>query len=319
MEELAKIEEVDLRKQWPNEADDFTPWLQDNMDLLGDALGIELEVQQREASVGTFSLDLLARDIGNNRPVIIENQLEPTDHSHLGQLLTYAAGYEASAIVWIAKEFRDEHRAALDFLNGRTGEDTEFFGVVVELWKIDSSRPAPHFRIVSAPNDWQKGTKSQTTQRSERGERYREFFQPLMERLREDSQFTHARTVRIAPARNWCSFPTGHGRGLIYSASFYRGGNRVEVYFDGGDKEWNKQLFEKLEKRKGEIESEIGGEFKWERLDDKIACRISVVRSGSIDDNPEELENIREWMFDRLIDFERVFGPILAEIVNSED
>ncbi len=146
MAELAKIEPVELREQWPNEADDFTPWLQDNMELLGDALGIELEVQQREASVGTFSLDLLARDVGNNRPVIIENQLEPTDHSHLGQLLTYAAGYEASAIVWIAKEFRDEHRAALDFLNGRTGEDTEFFGVAVELWKIENSRPAPHSR-----------------------------------------------------------------------------------------------------------------------------------------------------------------------------
>ena len=160
MVELAKIKTVDLRIAWSNEATDFTPWLQDNIDQLGDALGIELELQQREASVGAFSLDLLARDVSNNRPVIIENQLESTDHSHLGQLLTYAAGYDASAIVWIAKEFRDEHRAALDFLNGRTGEDTEFFGVVVELWKIDESRPAPHFRVVSAPNDWSKQTQT---------------------------------------------------------------------------------------------------------------------------------------------------------------
>ena len=316
MVELAEIGKVDLREVWANEAAEFTPWLQDNMDQLGDALGIELEVHQREASVGVFSLDLLARDVGNNRPVIIENQLEPTDHSHLGQLLTYAAGYDASAIVWIAKEFRDEHRAALDFLNGRTGEDTEFFGVVVELWKIENSRPAPHFMVVSAPNDWQKGTKSQTTQRSERGERYREFFQPLMDRLREDDRFTRARRIRNAPTQSWCSFSTGHGRGLTYSASFYRGGRaRVEVYFDGGDKEWNKQLFDKLKGSKEEIQSEIAGEFDWERLNDKIACRISVVRPGSIDDDPEKLEEIREWMIDRLIDFERVFGPRLAELV----
>ena len=316
MVELAKIEQVDLREAWSNEAANFTPWLEVNMDQLGDALGIELEVQQREASVGTFSLDLLARDVGNNRPVIVENQLEPTDHSHLGQLLTYAAGYDASAIVWIAKEFRDEHRAALDFLNGRTGEDTEFFGVVVELWKIENSRPAPHFMVVSAPNDWQKGTKSQTAPRFERGERYRDFFQPLMDKLREDDQFSRARRVRRALAQSWCSFSTGHGGGLIYSASFYRGGNaRVEVYFDGGDKEWNKQLFDQLAERKGEIESQIAGDFEWESLDEKIACRISTVRPGSIDDNEETLEEIREWMIDRLIAFERVFGPILTELV----
>ena len=103
---------------------------------------MDLEVQEREASGRTFSLDLLAHDTGNNRPVIIENQLGVTDHTHLGQLLTYAAGFDASVIVWIAKEYRDEHRAALEFLNGRTGEDTQFFGVVVEVWKIDKSHPA---------------------------------------------------------------------------------------------------------------------------------------------------------------------------------
>ena len=270
MVELAKIEQVDLREAWSNEAANFTPWLQDNIDQLGEALGMYLEVQEREASVGTFSLDLLARDTSNNRPVIIENQLGPTDHSHLGQLLTYAAGFDASVIVWVAKEFRDEHRAALDFLNGRTGDDTRFFGVSVELWQIDDSRPAPHFKIVSAPNDWSKETKSQGGELSERSKKYQVFFQPLMDKLREDPQFTSARRVRRALAQSWCSFSTGHGGGLIYSASFYRGGNaRVEVYFDGGDKEWNKQLFDQLAKRKGEIESQIAGDFEWERLDEK--------------------------------------------------
>ena len=274
---------------------------------------MDLKVQQREASVGRFSLDLLARDVGNNRAVIIENQLEPTDHSHLGQLLTYAAGYDASAIVWIAKEFRDEHRAPMDFLNGRTGEDTEFFGVVVELWKIENSRAASHFMVVSAPNDWQKQTKSQANPTSERGERYREFFQPLIDNLREDQKFTRARRVRKAQPQSWSSFSTGY-RGTSYNPSFAVNKRaRVEVYVDNGDKDWNKQLFDQMKERKAEIESEIGGDFEWDRLNERQACRISAVRPGSIDDEPETLEEIREWMIDRLIAFERVFGPILAE------
>lgn len=320
MAELAKIEKVDLREAWSKEDTHFTPWLAEHLSELGNALGLEdLELQGQEVSVGDFSLDILAsdRNVGN---VVIENQLEATDHSHLGQLLTYAAGFaDANVMVWIAKEFSDEHRAALDFLNDRTVENTKFFGVVIELLKIDNSRPAPHFRVVSAPNDWSKETKSQGREVSERNKRYQVFFQPLMDRLSEDDRFTPKRTVHIAPARNWVGYSTGL-RGTKYEPTF---GNykriKINVYINDRDKEWNERVFDHLMKRKDQIESDIGGEFEWERMDGMGACRISVVRPGSIDDNPEELENIREWMFDRLIDFERVFGPILAEIVNSED
>ena len=128
--DLAKIERVELREAWPNEAQNFTPWLAENIAELGEALGMDLELQQVEAPVGGYSLDILATDLNSNRPVIIENQLEATDHTHLGQLLTYAAGFDAGAIVWVTREFRDEHRQALDWLNQRTGEDTQFFGVV---------------------------------------------------------------------------------------------------------------------------------------------------------------------------------------------
>ena len=310
MVELAKIEQVDLREAWSNEAANFTPWLEVNMDQLGDALGIELEVQQREASVGTFSLDLLARDVGNNRPVIVENQLEPTDHSHLGQLLTYAAGYDASAIVWIAKEFRDEHRAALDFLNGRTGEDTEFFGVVVELWKIENSRPAPHFMVVSAPNDWQKQARRDSTP-SELGEKYREFFQSLIDILREEHQFTNARK---AQTDSFYEFSSGY-TGVRYSVSITKKGPaRTYLYIDNGDKDWNERLFDQLIERKGAIEAGLGESLDWRRLNSYRACRILTGRQGSIDDDEEPLEEIRNWMIDRLIAFERVFGPILAEL-----
>ena len=151
--------EDDLRRVWPNEAADFTPWLAENIGRLGEALGMDLEVDAQEASVGSYALDILAHD-GNGRRVVIENQLEDTDHRHLGQLLTYAAGFDANVIVWIARNFQDEHREALDLLNRRTGEDTEFFGIEVELWRIDDSRPAVNFKLVATPNDWRKQTVS---------------------------------------------------------------------------------------------------------------------------------------------------------------
>ena len=137
---LGQIEKVELRVAWPNEGTDFTPWLAEHMSELGRALGLELELQSREAPVGSFSLDLLARESEDNRPVIIENQLEKTDPDHLGRLLIYAGGYDASIIVWVARDFREEHRQALDWLNQRTNQDTSFFGVVIELLKIDDSR-----------------------------------------------------------------------------------------------------------------------------------------------------------------------------------
>ena len=152
--ELGRIEKGDLREAWPHEAADFTPWLAEHISELGNALGLELELQSQEAPIGTFSLDLLARVSGTNRTVIIENQLEPTNHDHLGKLLTYAGGCDAHVIIWVAKDFRDEHRQSLDWLNQRTDEDTEFYGVVVEVWKIDGSRPAPHFNMVVTPNEW---------------------------------------------------------------------------------------------------------------------------------------------------------------------
>ena len=125
MPEVARLEPVDLRAVWPNEASDFTPWLAENLEELSKALGIDLELIQREAPVGSFSLDIHARDVNQNRTVVIENQLEPTNHDHLGKVLTYAAGHNADVMVWIVKEFRDEHRQALDWLNQRTRSPSE--------------------------------------------------------------------------------------------------------------------------------------------------------------------------------------------------
>ena len=156
--DLGRLEKVALRQAWPDEAQNFTPWLAEdvNLALLGDALGIQLELEAVEKQVGPFAADILAKEVGSDRWVIIENQIEPTDHRHLGQLLTYAAGLDARTIIWIADSFREEHRAAIDFLNRATTEDFAFFGIQVELYRIGSSALAPRFSLVGKPNNWSK-------------------------------------------------------------------------------------------------------------------------------------------------------------------
>ena len=315
---LAKIERVDLREAWPNEARDFTPWLAENIAELGEALGMDLELQDTEAAVGGYSLDVLATDLNQNRPVIIENQLETTNHDHLGKLLTYAAGYDANVIVWLTRDFRDEHRQALDWLNRRTDKDTEFFGVVVELLKIDGSRPAPQFRTVATPNDWRQETdasiRGEKQVVSARGERYREFFQPLIDTLREKHKFTN---VRKAQPQNWYSFSAGYGQRITYGANFTgQKQARVEAYIDDGNGERNVRLLEDLELHKEEIESALGETLDWQRLDNRRACRIALDRPGSIEDDADTMSEIQEWMVKNLFKFKQVFEPRLAELIH---
>ena len=314
---LAKIERVpDLRATWPNEAQHFTPWLADNLSELGEALGMDLELQQREASVGGYSLDILATDRNQNRPVIIENQLEVTNHTHLGQLLTYAAGFDAGVIVWLTKEFRDEHRQTLDWLNQRTGADTQFFGVVVELWRIGDSLPAVHFNVVATPNEWRKETATRVRGNepivSARSERYRNFFQPLIDTLREKHKFTN---VYKAQPQNWYSFSAGYGQRITYGANFTgQKQARVEVYIDDGDGGSNVRLLESLEVHRFEIESALGETLDWQRLENRRACRIALDRPGSIEDDADTLAEIQDWMVKNLLNFKGVFGPRLAEL-----
>lgn len=154
--ELGRLVRVDLRKIWVSESGDFTPWLgkEENLRLLGETVGIDLELEAQEAGVDPFRADLLCKNTGDDSWVLIENQIETTDDTHLGQIMTYAAGLEVVTIIWIAERFTDEHRAALDWLNQITGEKFGFFGLEMELWQIGSSPVAPKFNIVSSPNDW---------------------------------------------------------------------------------------------------------------------------------------------------------------------
>lgn len=325
MVDLGTIERVSLRTVWPHEEHNFSRWLAENLDKLGEALGLDLEFREREAPVGPFSLDVLAHDRGSDRPVIIENQLEATNHTHLGQLLTYAAGYDPYAVVWLTREFQDEHRQALDWLNQRTGEDTAFFGVVVEAWKIDNSRPAPHFRLVAMPNDWQKRMASAQRDRRARASaestaRRRQFFDELDSRLLEESGLTPGGNH---PRWRWQRFrPDSPWRDRIYygasdeSLNLFPGKVWVQLYINSDDKTQNEAIFDKLAEQKELIESELAGPLEWLRQDNRLASRILTVREGSLDeDNPERLRELQEWVEAQLVAFKRVFEPHLAELM----
>ncbi len=312
--EFGILTSVDLREIWSNEAADFSPWLTQNLSSLGKVLGMELELQSREAPVGDFALDILARDLGHNRIVVIENQLEPTDHDHLGKLLTYAAGYNAGAIIWIAKEIREEHRQTLDWLNQHTDDGIEFYAVIVEVLKIDNSKPAFNFKPVVFPNEWLKShiKSNEAGEPSERSEAYRVYFQALIDELREKHKFTGA---RVGQPQNWYTFSSGIS-GITYSTSFAaRNRVRAEVYIDRWDADLNKSLFDTLVQSKQVIEAEFDEPLEWERLDDRRASRIATYREGSIDEDSQTLEEIRNWAIDRLLRFKKVFGPRMADLV----
>lgn len=166
MMKLGKIKKItDLRSVWKHEAKDFTKWLAEekNLELLGNEIGLNISLIKTEAETGDFSVDILAEEAETGKKIIIENQLERTDHDHLGKIITYASGYNAETIIWIVKDFRSEHKSAIDWLNEHTDEKLNFFGITIELWQIADSPIAPKFNIVSQPNSWSKAIKSSST------------------------------------------------------------------------------------------------------------------------------------------------------------
>ena len=177
---FGELKKVPLREIWSHEANDFTPWLASNIEALGTALDLDLELTSREASVGDFSLDLLAKDLDSSKTVIIENQLSQTDHDHLGKLLTYAAGFDASIVIWVSKEVREEHRQALEWLNQRTDINTQFFAIVVEVLTIDDSNPAFSFKPVVFPNEWQKSQRQKVQPAHHLNLKYNHIFKGLL-------------------------------------------------------------------------------------------------------------------------------------------
>lgn len=310
MAELGRLKHLPLRTYWKNETRDFTPWLAEHSDELGDVVGMDLEVVDTEVAVGRYSVDILANDTGAKRKVVIENQLERTDHEHLGKLLTYAAGLDADVVIWVAASFNEEHRAAFEWLNRNSQEGVDFIAVQVELLQIDDSKPAPKFEMVVAPLGW--AIKKNQRPASERAEKYRSFFQKLIDTLREKHSFTRA---RIGQAQSWYNFPSGIG-GLPFAASFASGGRAcVQVYIDLGDGFMNLAVLNYL-RDIPEIENELGHKLDWEELPSSRACRIAVYKDGSMDSSESELESIHDWMVERLLKFNETFSSRLPAAVD---
>jgi hypothetical protein len=284
-----------------DEARHFTPWLAANLAVLGEALGLDLELVETEVHVGDFSVDIVARDLSSGSQVIIENQLERTDHSHLGQLLTYAAGQDSAMVVWISPAFREEHRQALDWLNANTGEGRSFFGVEIELLQIDQSPPAPHFKVVAQPNEWAKATRaSAATGPTELGLRYQKFFRSLLERFKLlRPGITTSSRVGL---RNWYQFSAGRsGFAFVWSMS---GGNRfrVELWISPGTAEENADILATLRAAAPEIEAEVGERTDWEILENRRGCRLAIYRIV----DPENFENdpeLAEWAVQTMVRF----------------
>ena len=310
--DLGTIHAVALKELWTGEATHFTPWLAKNIDTLGNKLGMDLELESTEAAAGDFSADIIARDLSTNKLVVIENQYGSTDHRHLGQIITYASVLGAGAVVWIAETVRPEHKSAVDFLNQNLKEGLSLFAIEASAIRIDDSKPAFILNVVSMPVEVPLVAEVAPAP-SETKERYRAFFQSLIDELRENHQFTNARSGQ---PQNWYTFASDNSKLYKYSTSFARGGRvRVEIYIDSGDKAKNEQLFDCLHERKSEIEIALGFNLEWERLDSSRACRIAVYRDGEIEADSELLADIRNWTVENLLKFKKVFPAKVQQCV----
>ena len=302
--ELGTIQNVTLRALWPGESTHFTPWLAQNLDVLCSKLGMDLELESTEAAAGDFSADIVARDLSTNKMVVIENQYGGTDHKHLGQLITYESVLGAGAVVWIAETIRPEHKSAIDFLNNNLKESLSLYAIEASAIRIDDSKPAFVLTLVCMPSE-ASVVSTEISQSSEIREKYRSYFQRLIDELRDTHHFTNA---RVGQPQNWYTFTSENSRVYTYSTAFAKGGKvRVEIYIDCGDKTENEQLFDRLVAQKQQIENAVGNELSWERLDKKRASRIALYRDGSIDTDSETLAEIQHWTVQNLIKFKAVF------------
>ncbi|MGB0843856.1 MAG: DUF4268 domain-containing protein [Alphaproteobacteria bacterium] len=307
---LGRLEKVEVRDIWKTEDQDFTPWLarEENISLLGDALGLELEVEAEEKPVGPFRADILCKDVGNDSWVLIENQLERTDHKHLGQLMTYAAGLKAVTIVWIATRFTDEHRKALDWLNDITDETFRFFGLEVELWQIGNSPVAPKFNIVSKPNEWSKAVIAATKRianeaLTETTKMQLAYWQGLQAHLNDKS---HIRTHKPFPV-SWTTASVGRtGTNLGAVCNTRKNLIGIELYLSGKNA---KQFFAELENDKPEIEQQLGFRLEWHFLPTKRDSRIIIYQENSSLVDEARWSSYFQWMTEKLEAFDRVFRP----------
>jgi hypothetical protein len=313
---LGRLKKVDLRTYWKREDTHFTPWMaeEENIGFLGDTIGMELEVQEQEANVGPFRADILCRNTADNTLVLIENQLERTDHTHLGQLMTYAAGLDAVTLIWVVERFREEHRAALDWLNRITDDGFYFFGLEVELWQIGNSAAAPKFNLVAKPNDWTKTVREAVQSHGKAltpGQQLQIDYWTSFAKFITDGD-TNIRPPKPAPW-NWMRYGVGRS-GTQLMAVFNQTEVCVQLETENRD---HPNWFHLLKQDQATIQTELGFELDWdEKAGNKWSC-IRVRLQGDTRD-PDQWPEIHVWMQDKIETMKRVFKPRVKALDDSD-
>lgn len=306
---ISRLEPVPLRELWRNEARDFTAWLAENLDFLGETLSVDLSLVEQEASAGAFAVDILAED-GNGNPVIIENQLERTNHDHLGKLITYMSNLDAKVAVWITSGPRPEHEKAVHWLNEALPADTAFYLIRIEAYRIGNSPPAPLLTIVAGPSPEAKQIGDQKKELAQRHLLRLEFWGQLLERAKERTSL-HAR--KSPTKENWIGTGTGR-RGLSLNYVIRMESTRVELYIDTGEAEANKSIFDQLVSNKDPIEDAFGAPLDWQRLDDRRACRICHhLAVGGLADR-DRWPEIQDAMIDAMVSLEQALKPHIKRL-----
>ncbi len=301
---LGKIERVDLRTAWKNEAHDFTQWLAkpENLNILGEEIGLSLNVLNTEGAVGAFKTDIVAED-EDGRKAIIENQLEATDHDHLGKIITYASGKDAKIMIWITKEARDEHKQAVDWLNLHGDEDVNFFLIKMELWRIGNSDPAPKFQVVSKPNEWTKMIKE--NEPTETKIMQMDFWEKFSKYAVERDTSLKFRKPR---PQHWYDVSVGSSLAHI---SFTMNTQEDRLSCELNIKE-RKDLFRWLNEHKEEIEGEMEERLDWMELPNKKASRIKITTDASFEDT-SKWELSFNWLKTQGEKFQRVFQKYIRQ------
>ena len=314
-QKLGTLESVDLRQIWLDEARDFTPWLAqaENLQLLSNAVGLELEFEGMEMPVGPYKVDIVANETLTECRAVIENQLERTDHDHLGKVICYAAGLQAKIVIWIAPEFTEEHRQAIDFLNQTGSGDLRLYAVQIKLLRIGDSLPAPHFEIISSPNEYLDTVKKDQGTPSALGALYLEFWESFRDFcIKQGTRLN----LRKPAARHYYGMSIGRSTcSLNLSASAMRKRISCDIYLRGPNA---KQAFKLLEAEKAAIEEKTGP-LDWMELPTKQDCRIIKFREQTDIENREEWPTVFTWLSEQAkLFFEAFSGPIQRLAIDDD-
>jgi hypothetical protein len=305
---IGKLERVPLREVWKNEAADFTRWLRENIDVLNEVLDLNLVNPEREQQAGDFAVDLVAED-GSGNPVIIENQLERSDHDHLGKIITYLTALDAKGAVWIVADPRPEHVKAISWLNESSA--TSFWLVKVEAIRIEGSPPAPLLTVIVGPSSEGKQVGETKRELAARHHLRRRFWEQLLEGARKKTSLHSGVSPGID---NWLG--TGAGKSAMRWTYVIRmDDTQVELYIDRGDssEEWNKSVFDKLHAHREDVEQAFGGPLEWQRLEGKRACRIRKLIEMAGLATEERWPQIQGEMIEAMIRFERALRPFVEK------